>query len=411
MSKKRICVCFFGVIGRSIRFTYKSILKNLIEPLKKDNRVDVYVFNLDVGTKLVDNYSINAMHYRIIKADYCEHYNQYVLDKELQVYYRKGICRFSRGYSLPRIRNAIRQMYSEYRVGMFLEKHINDYDSAIVCGPDYYLLQEIKIKDVEDSMNNDSSVYTTVVNDGQGYTNGFYIGSLNPMIKILKRYEILTELLPTNKDYEFLLKKTFEIHNISRKITNMTFVKVRNNELIARQGIMARQSFTDLIKRIKQNLYAFTELQAQPHPNAQPESLQSLHQPAWVVDQIRRNAEHDATAAKELISEATEIEILYQRKRAHALHRRKQKRMREQAQRARAATLSTANQINKQPPSEAIRQAQMVAQRKRANAANRRKLKRMREAERAKAQLAKARLLIAQRGKKQLVTAEPDRNM
>ena len=409
MSKKRICVCFFGVIGRSIRFTYKSFLKNLIEPLKKDNRVDVYVFNLDVGTKLVDNNSINAMHYRIIKADYCEHYRQDVLDKELQVYYRKGICRFRRGYSLPHIRNALRQIYSEYRVGMFLEKHINDYDSAIVCGPDYYLLQEINIKDVEDSMNNDSSVYTTVVNDGQGYTNGFYIGSLNPMIKILKRYELLTELLPTKKDYEFLLKKTFEIYNISRKITNMLFVKVRNSGAIARQGIMQRQSRRGLVNSIR--LINFTELQAQPHPNTQPESLQSLHQPAWVVDQIRRNAEHDATAAKELISEATEIQILQQRKRAHALHRRNQKRMREQAQRARAAALSTANQINKQPPSEAIRKAQMVAQRKRANAANRRKLKRMREAERAKAQLAKARLLIAQRGKKQLVTAEPDRNM
>ena len=48
--RKRICVCFFRAIGRSIRSTYETFIRNLIEPLKKDNDVHVYAFNLDATT-------------------------------------------------------------------------------------------------------------------------------------------------------------------------------------------------------------------------------------------------------------------------------------------------------------------------------------------------------------------------
>tara|TARA_Y100000741_G_C18177477_1_gene527864 strand:+ start:153 stop:935 length:783 start_codon:yes stop_codon:yes gene_type:complete len=256
MTKKRICICFFGVIGRSIRYTHESILKNLIEPCKKDFDVDVYVFNLDVEETLVDQKSIKHMDYRIIKADYYEHYKQSVLDKELDVYYKEGICKFANWWGPSTIRNALRQMYSEYRVGMFLEKHINDYDSAIICGPDYYLSKEINIKDVEDSMNNDSSIYTTIVCDSYGYTNGFYIGSLNPLIKLLKRYELIRELLPTRLDYEYLVKETFQKYKISRKITNMIFVKIRNSGKYVTQGILKKPCNRHFLKFIeKQSWY------------------------------------------------------------------------------------------------------------------------------------------------------------
>jgi len=249
--RKRICICFFGVIGRSIRFTYESLLKQLIEPLKKENDVYVYVFNLDVERTVVDGRSVNQMNYRIIKADYCEQYKQSILDKELDVYYQDGICKMRHDYTNIAIRNAIRQMYSEYRVGMYLEKHKDEFDCAIVCGPDYYLLRPININHVNDSINNSSIVYTTNVNDGSGITNGFYIGSIDPMVKILKRYENIRELLPTKKDYEYLLKKTFVKYEVNRKITDMLFVKVRNNQSIVRQGKMRYATYRGLINRIK----------------------------------------------------------------------------------------------------------------------------------------------------------------
>jgi hypothetical protein len=105
---------------------------------------------------------------------------------------------------------------------------MNDYKSAI-CGPDFYLLNNISLEDINNTIDNDSDIYTTIVNDGFGYTNGFYIGSLKPMVKILQRYSILEQLFPTDLDYEYLLKKTFEIYKINRIVTNMLFEKIRSN--------------------------------------------------------------------------------------------------------------------------------------------------------------------------------------
>ena len=242
---------FFWGNSRSIRFTYETFLRNLIEPLKKDNDVHVYVFNLDVERTVVDGRSVNQMNYRIIKADHCEEYKQSILDKELDVYYQEGICKMRNDYTNISIRNAIRQMYSEYRVGMYLEKHKDEFDCAIVCGPDYYLLRPINMDDVNNSINNSSIVYTSNVNDGQGFTNGFYIGGIESMVKILKRYEIIRELLPTKRDYEYLLKKTFIKYEVSRRITDMLFVKVRNNQSIVRQGKMRYATYRGLINKIK----------------------------------------------------------------------------------------------------------------------------------------------------------------
>ena len=74
------------------------------------------------------------------------------------------------------------------------------------------------------------------------------------MIKILKRYSILEQLLPTNKDYEYLLKKSFEINKINRMITDTLFVKIRSNKNIARQGIMNENKYTNIINNINEEL-------------------------------------------------------------------------------------------------------------------------------------------------------------
>ena len=44
--KPKIAVCLFGVIPRSIKYTWESINNNIIEPLKKEYNVEIYIFNL-----------------------------------------------------------------------------------------------------------------------------------------------------------------------------------------------------------------------------------------------------------------------------------------------------------------------------------------------------------------------------
>lgn len=247
----KVILCFFGVISRSIKNTYNSIEKNIINVLKnKGIDVDIYVFNLDIGNSKIDGKRINQSDINIIPYTYLETYSQSELDKDIDIFCKNISCKMRSDYDNTTIRNSIRQMYSEYRVGLFLEKHIDKYDTAIVCGPDYYLLNNININDVEQSIHN-NNIYTTRVNDAEGYTNGFYIGNLRTIIKILKRYENITSFYPTNKDYEYLLKKSFEDNNIKRLVTNMLFFKIRANLNIARQGIMKHSNYNTVYNQIK----------------------------------------------------------------------------------------------------------------------------------------------------------------
>jgi hypothetical protein len=84
-------------------------------------------------------------------------------------------------YNKEMIKNDIRQMYSQEKVGIFLEKYINYYKCAIVCNPDIYLINKINVKHINYCVHNNSIVHTRNFNDSQCYTNGFYIGSLIPL--------------------------------------------------------------------------------------------------------------------------------------------------------------------------------------------------------------------------------------
>ena len=237
----KVIICFFGVVSRSIQYTHKNLKEKLIDIVKRQYDVDVYVFNNNVENNIVDGIRQNNNVVGLLERTFFEEKLQSYMDKEIQHYIKsKNIsCIMRNDYTESDIKNSIRQMYSENQVGLFLEKNINNYETAIVCGPDYYLLNPINLEDVTNSVTN-SVVYTTAVNDGEGYTNGLYIGSLPPLIKILKRYSVLEKLLPTDKDYEYLLKRSFEMNKINRLVTNTLFLKIRSNKIVSFQGIMKK---------------------------------------------------------------------------------------------------------------------------------------------------------------------------
>jgi hypothetical protein len=253
--KEKVILCFFGVVSRSIKFTYKNLEEKILNVLKEHYDVDIYVFNNNVEKSLVDGIQQNNDDVTLLERTFFEEKTQSLIDHDIhnEITSKNIICRMRYDYNEVTIQNSLRQMYSENQVGLFLEKHINKYKCAIVSGPDFFLLNNIIIEDVKKSINN-NHVYTTRVNDAQGYTNGFYIGSLKPLINILKRYSILEQLLPTPNDYEYLLKKSFEIYKIQRIITDVFFLKIRSNKDIARQGIMLDPYFDNIINNIKKKL-------------------------------------------------------------------------------------------------------------------------------------------------------------
>ena len=190
----------------------------------------------------------------IIDSNYFEEVDQELIDKDIDLLCSKVTCKMSY-YDDITMKNAIRQMYSEYRVGLFVEKNKNKYDSVIVCGPDFYLLNNINLEHVNNTIIN-PIVYTTRVNQAHGYTNGFYIGNPHSIIKILKRYETLSDNIPTDKDYEFVLKKSFDDNKVNTDLTEMLFFKIRANKNIARQGIMVNYyyKYINTAKNINGNI-------------------------------------------------------------------------------------------------------------------------------------------------------------
>jgi len=135
------------------------------------------------------------------------------------------------------IRNAIRQMYSEYRVGQFLKTNENKYKGVIICGPDYYIVNKLELREFTNSINlPGKNIYTTTVGDWGGYTNGLYFGTIKNLILILNRYQYLNKYLPTNNNYEQILKKSFVNNNVNRLKSSLIFFKIRSNKEIRWAG-------------------------------------------------------------------------------------------------------------------------------------------------------------------------------
>ena len=72
---------------------------------------------------LIDNKRINNQDLYKIKYDYLEEYEQKSVDKDIENKCNK--CKFI-DHDNKTTLNALRQLYSEYRVGKYLEKNIHN---------------------------------------------------------------------------------------------------------------------------------------------------------------------------------------------------------------------------------------------------------------------------------------------
>jgi hypothetical protein len=229
MDKKAI-VCLYGVIPRSIKYTIKTMKENIINTLKEHFSVDIYVFNMNVENELVDDTLVNQNDINLIPYTFFEEKYQKDFDLELNELQLKYNLKFRDNYTNENTQNALRQMYSEYRVGLFLENNPN-YDLAVSFSSDMYFANKINIHHCLDSCNN-NKLYGCKINEGQGYSNGFFFGNVKSMIKIYKRFEQIETYLPVNADYEYVLKMSFDRNNIERIITDIIVFKIRANRKI-----------------------------------------------------------------------------------------------------------------------------------------------------------------------------------
>jgi hypothetical protein len=209
-----------------------------------------------VGKVQVDGVVVNQDDCSIIPAHIRETNLQTNVD-EIIAQKCKPACRFRSDYTTTTTQNAMRQLHSEEQVAKFLRK--SKYDLVVVAGPDYYFANKINIDHVNDSLTCHNCVYTSQVNDAEGYTNGFYFGRPDKVIAILERFD---DFVNSNHDYEYTIKKSFVKHGIERKATDIVFWKIRANGKAHWQGGARTDWLSDEKARRIRNLY-----ESQSYPN------------------------------------------------------------------------------------------------------------------------------------------------
>jgi hypothetical protein len=96
-------------------------------------------------------------------------------------------------------------------------------------------------------------VLTTRVNPGSGLTNGFYVGTPEPLSKIMSRFSGYDRFFPC-WDYEQIVLRAFVFHKVEHGFSKMMFFKVRNNGAVDRQGVMDAMLFDEEYRKANEHI-------------------------------------------------------------------------------------------------------------------------------------------------------------
>lgn len=148
----KIAIGFFG-ITRSLKYTIKSIKKNVFDVLRREG-IDYHVFmhtyflqdynNPRIGD-LVNDDDIDNEEYKLLNTDYLEIDNQCDVKKKLNLKsYRKHRDPWNSKYAT--VDNFLLGQYSKLKLTLMIEKSNINYDYVIFMRPDCLYLNELSIK-------------------------------------------------------------------------------------------------------------------------------------------------------------------------------------------------------------------------------------------------------------------------
>jgi len=125
--------------------------------------------------------------------------------------------------------NAMNQLYAEQMVSDYLRNEGLLYKYVIATSSDYLFMNEFNNSLLRSIPPN--SVMTSIQQNGaNGYTNGFYVGMVSSVMKIMNRLHDIPNITTQVRDYEFMLRSAFVFHNINHiPIHPWYFMKVRAN--------------------------------------------------------------------------------------------------------------------------------------------------------------------------------------
>ena len=264
---EKIVVCLTGVVNRSIKYTWDSINDNVIDQLKKKYEVDIVIFNNNIEDCKVDETQLNNNDMSIIPYDFLFENKQSFIDLEIKKIEgnNKDFSSYDRWRN--QMKNGLRLMYVESQVAKFLDENKDKYTYALVSNADYFYLNKFPLECI-------SKIRKNVIGTshhwegGDMCTDGFYIGQINTISKIMKRihyyYEVIQKYRhPKRLNYERILNECINYNNIDRLKIDIFFLKIRAN-LHLKNAAPEREKyykmFKDFLDKNKDNkMYSFLQ--------------------------------------------------------------------------------------------------------------------------------------------------------
>ena len=228
----KFCICFFGVIGRSLKYTIQSIQLNILDILKENNiDYDIYIHNNHIQTLTCPrgnefNCKLDNSIYKQLNPIKFSETNQNDFDKSYnwQQIFKNGDCH-NDGFSS--IKNAIREIYSVKQVTKLWENTEENYDFFIYLRPDLLYINKLDIELILQKLHVKNLLFTPSWDKYKGLNDRIYFGKKDTILKIAKRIDFIPELINrTNacynaEHYMNLVVKKFNLSTIDIELKGL----------------------------------------------------------------------------------------------------------------------------------------------------------------------------------------------
>lgn len=196
----KVCICFYGLVQRSLKYTIASIETNIFKVLKDNNiEYDVYLHTFDADYCYAPrndeiNIPVDSNDYKLLnpKLHIIESY-----DKADNLFdYRQYYDIFDNDHNS--ILNWIREMYSIQQVTTLWSSKRDDYNLYLYLRPDLMYLSPLPIKYLQDNLNrnlNKSILFTPTWGKWGGLNDFVGIGNYDAIIKWANRIDTFHEYM------------------------------------------------------------------------------------------------------------------------------------------------------------------------------------------------------------------------
>ena len=201
-SRMKLCICFFGVISRSIEKTIDSIRQNIFDEIRRHHHeFDVYVHNNKVdklvadGDKDIKDVLPDKCH--LLPSDY---FSETIQDEFDQSFPWNEYCKYGYhdNFSRNTFKNALRQLYSVKKVTEMWKNSNIHYDYFIYVRPDIEYTNKINIKEIEEYCNKNILLTPNWGKHG-GLNDRIYMGPENIISHFGCRLDYVLEIINRDK--------------------------------------------------------------------------------------------------------------------------------------------------------------------------------------------------------------------